>query len=81
MIIYCKPPDRIIRRRMGEQMWGVKKNLKSLMDSYDIHMSRLREFKFLIMHYDYINPEDDAILKAVITAYLDKLKEGGLLSG
>lgn len=74
MIIYCKPPEKIIKRRMGEQMEGVKKHLKLLMDSYDAHMAILREFKFLVMRYDYTNPPDDAIVKAVISAYLDKLK-------
>jgi len=81
LIIYCNPPVKIIERRMGEQMEGVKKHLGDLIISYNEHIRFLQQFNFYVVFYNYTDPSDDAVVKAVVTAYLDKLKTRGILDG
>lgn len=81
MVIYCKPPLKIIKKKMGVQMEGVKKNLELLLFSYDEHMNLLRRFGFVVMHYDYTDPQVYVILKLVITAYLAKLEGKETING
>lgn len=53
LIIYCKPPDFVIRKNMGEQMDGVIDNVFALMLSYNRVMDFFRYVGLLIIKYDY----------------------------
>lgn len=81
LVIYCEPPLKIIKRKMGEQMKGVKENLELLLLSYEDHMTILRSFGFTVVHYDYIDPANYVTLKLVITAYLTKLEGKESING
>ena len=53
LIIYCKPPDSVIRANMGEQMGGVEDNILSLILNYNRTVIYLRAWGLLVIKYDY----------------------------
>jgi len=53
LIIYCKPPNHVIRKNMGEQMSGVVDNVFALMLSYIRVMDFFSYEGLLIIKYDY----------------------------
>ena len=68
MVIYCKPPLKVITDWKEEQMDGVKENVKALYKAYDKEMKRVGEF-LTVCEYDF-KKHDYQNLLSVITTHL-----------
>lgn len=65
LVVYCRPPNSIIKKNMGKQMEGIRKNLDKLAFDYDKFMNFLKIRGFLIIDYDYTHSEE-CLIKAFI---------------
>lgn len=68
LIIYCRPPFKLICNWREEQMDGVKENAKALYKAYDKEMIRVGEF-LTVCEYDF-KKHDYQNLLSVITTHL-----------